>query len=191
MLKDVLQKMIDDGLSTYEMANKISTSQTNVRYWLKKHGIKTKLSDRSDDGKCMTCGVFLTQKKRKFCCNACKCKYNNFNSNDGRGHQIYQHQKARGNERKKLFVEKLGGSCMICGYNKSLRALTFHHRNIDSKSFTLDTRNLSNRTYEKCVDELEKCDLLCFNCHMELHEREELNKTIVVPAGFEPATLQL
>lgn len=118
------------------------------------------------------CQKELTGKQQRFCCNICKCNYNNHHANDGKGYQTYINQKNRGWDRKKEFVEMKGGVCKECGYNKCLRALTFHHRDPSLKLFQLDIRHLSNRTYEKCLVEVKKCDLLCFNCHMELHEEE-------------------
>jgi hypothetical protein len=120
------------------------------------------------------CEKELKGKQMKYCSNICKCKYNNFHANNGQGYQIYENQKKRGYDRKKEFIKLKGGGCQICGYSKSLRALTFHHRDPKEKSFGLDIRKLSNMNYDKCLQEIEKCDLLCFNCHMELHEDEEI-----------------
>lgn len=61
-----------------------------------------------------------------------------------------------------------GGKCIICGYNKCNRALNFHHINPKEKSFTISSmRALSWNTL---VKEIDKCVLLCSNCHMEAHE---------------------
>lgn len=124
------------------------------------------------DKKCLMCEKELIGRQRRFCCNVCKCRYNNFHANNGKGYQTYENQKQRGHDRKRDFVEMKGGGCQQCGYNKSLRALTFHHRDPSLKRFQLDIRKLSNITYEKCLEEVQKCDLLCFNCHMELHDLE-------------------
>jgi hypothetical protein len=79
-------------------------------------------------------------------------------------------------ERKRKAVEYLGGSCSRCGYNKSLVALTFHHRNPEEKENTIGA--LREQSWDKLKEELDKCDLLCFNCHMELHaEENELNSS--------------
>lgn len=134
--------------------------------------------------KCLNCEKELTGKQQKFCGNKCKCQYNNFHANDGKGYQSYENQKKRGWDRKRKFVEMKGGKCEMCGYSKSLRALTFHHIIPSNKSFPLDIRNLSNHTYQLCLDELDKCDLLCFNCHMEIHDEWEM----VGVVGIEPTT---
>jgi hypothetical protein len=60
-----------------------------------------------------------------------------------------------------------GGSCEICGYNKCLNALEFHHSDPATKEF-----NISDRitTFEDIQAELDKCHLLCANCHREVHD---------------------
>jgi hypothetical protein len=63
-------------------------------------------------------------------------------------------------------VEYLGGKCRLCGYNKCVEALTFHHRNPEEKSFNICN---TNTAWEKLKAELDKCELLCHNCHDEVH----------------------
>lgn len=63
-------------------------------------------------------------------------------------------------------VEYLGGSCKMCGYNKCVSALDFHHRNPNEKEFSIGREIHS---WELVVKELDKCDLLCANCHREIH----------------------
>lgn len=62
-----------------------------------------------------------------------------------------------------------GGCCKLCGYNKSISALTFHHIDPKEKLFCLDRAHLYKKHINEILIEVEKCDLLCFNCHMELH----------------------
>ena len=62
-----------------------------------------------------------------------------------------------------------GGACEICGYCKNIAALEFHHKNPEKKEFNVDMRKFSNMTLEKLEAELEKCILVCANCHRELH----------------------
>jgi len=69
-------------------------------------------------------------------------------------------------------MELFGNKCEICGYNKNLAALHFHHQNPSQKEFKLDARNLSNRTWERLIEESKKCKLLCSNCHAEEHNPE-------------------
>jgi len=71
-------------------------------------------------------------------------------------------------------IELLGGKCSSCGYKKNFAALEFHHKIAGTKAFELDLRSLSNRTWEKVLDEVSKCILLCANCHAELHHADHL-----------------
>jgi hypothetical protein len=73
-------------------------------------------------------------------------------------------------KRKKWAVIYLGGNCEKCGYKKCLSALTFHHNNTRDKEYEIGI--LLDWRKSKLVKELKKCTLLCFNCHMELHEKE-------------------
>ena len=62
-----------------------------------------------------------------------------------------------------------GGKCILCGYNKCQRALSFHHLNPKEKDFDLSSRGLT-RSWERIKKEIDKCVLLCANCHMEIHD---------------------
>lgn len=81
----------------------------------------------------------------------------------------YQSQQTRAYKRKLELVEAKGGKCQTCGYSKNLAALSFHHRDPSEKSFGIDARNISNRSMAAVLLEAEKCDLLCMNCHAEVH----------------------
>ena len=72
-------------------------------------------------------------------------------------------------EIKKKAVGYKGGCCEICKYDKCLAALTFHHRDPSQKDFGIsDIMNLV--TFKKLRKELDKCHLLCLNCHSEVHQ---------------------
>jgi len=68
---------------------------------------------------------------------------------------------------KKRAVVYKGGKCIGCGYNKCKKALTFHHLNPKKKRFNI--ARASNYSWEKLKPELDKCVLLCSNCHIEVH----------------------
>ncbi len=73
-------------------------------------------------------------------------------------------------------VATFGGACLSCGYSKSVRALTFHHRDPSQKSFGLNARLIMSVSWEEAVAEASKCDLLCANCHMELEDSLSISK---------------
>ena len=61
-----------------------------------------------------------------------------------------------------------GGKCVLCGYTKCLGALEFHHVDPSQKDFALSVKGLT-RSWEKIQAELDKCVLVCANCHREVH----------------------
>ena len=71
---------------------------------------------------------------------------------------------------KKRVVEFKGGACIRCGYNKQIEVLSFHHRDPSLKSH--EVCGAVNRSFAANLAEAEKCDLLCANCHMEVHAEE-------------------
>ena len=73
-------------------------------------------------------------------------------------------------KRKKDLVEYKGGRCEKCGYDKSVWSLHFHHLNSNEKEFNL-SKNGNCRSLEKDKKEVDKCILVCSNCHGEIHEK--------------------
>ncbi|MCA9354299.1 MAG: hypothetical protein KC877_02140 [Candidatus Kaiserbacteria bacterium] len=75
-------------------------------------------------------------------------------------------------ERRRLLrqraVEYGGGKCQICGYKKCINALSFHHKDPSQKDFGLSARG-TTRSWEKMKTEIDKCILVCANCHAEIH----------------------
>lgn len=69
---------------------------------------------------------------------------------------------------KNQAVKELGGKCEICGYDKCIDALVFHHKNSEEKEFGL-AQGGTTRTWEEYLNEAKKCQLLCCNCHAEEH----------------------
>lgn len=69
---------------------------------------------------------------------------------------------------KRLAIEYKGGKCEICGYNKCSDALDFHHKDPTTKDFSLSHAGLT-RSLAKTLMEVDKCMLVCANCHREIH----------------------
>lgn len=68
-----------------------------------------------------------------------------------------------------MAVAYKGGHCECCGYSRYIGALEFHHPNPGEKEF--DLAGFRSTTFEKVKAELDKCILLCSNCHREEHAR--------------------
>ena len=69
-----------------------------------------------------------------------------------------------------MAVEYKGGMCSVCGYKKYIGALEFHHTDQGEKDFGLSERGLT-QSWEKIKKELDKCILVCSNCHKEVHSK--------------------
>ena len=76
---------------------------------------------------------------------------------------------------KLLAIEYKGGKCERCGYAKSPRSMDFHHRDPTQKDFGIAASGIT-RSWEKVKIELDKCLLLCKNCHGEVHDELQLEE---------------
>jgi hypothetical protein len=76
------------------------------------------------------------------------------------------HKKTKSMQFKQQCVDYKGGRCSVCGYDKCLPALEFHHVDPSQKETKIGA-NFS--TFKKAKPELDKCILVCANCHRELH----------------------
>jgi len=75
--------------------------------------------------------------------------------------------KRRKNLRKEA-IEYMGGKCQLCGYNICKQALEFHHLDESKKDFGISASGMI-RSWKKIQTELDKCIMLCANCHREVH----------------------
>ena len=69
---------------------------------------------------------------------------------------------------KEMLIAYKGGKCERCGYNKCNRALEFHHLDPSQKDFGISKH--INRNINDLKVEVDKCILLCSNCHAEVHQ---------------------
>ena len=75
-------------------------------------------------------------------------------------------------------IEYKGGKCQLCEYSRCADALEFHHIVPGEKDFSISDTG-ATRSWEKIKAELDKCILLCSNCHRETHSNMR-NKNQVV-----------
>lgn len=116
--------------------------------------------DKNGCRTCVKCGqlkkltqFYIRNKSRAFSCSKCR--------------GAKERQKVR--ERKQFYVDYKGGQCSKCGYNTCIGALEFHHRNPEKKDFKISDKLKGNKNKKDMLKELDKCDLLCSNCHREIH----------------------
>ena len=74
---------------------------------------------------------------------------------------------------KTKLVKLKGGKCVICGYNKCIKALEFHHIDPQQKRFEISPC-LGNTSLAVLIEEINKCMLVCSNCHRELEYKQNL-----------------
>lgn len=106
--------------------------------------------------------------KCKICNNEYTFKRNSSCSKEvcSRCYQVY-----RKYELKYKSINYKGGKCSICGYSKCKDSLSFHHIDPESKEFTISGKY--NLSWKKISKELDKCILVCMNCHGEIHSNKE------------------
>lgn len=174
MNKSQLENYITQGYSTNQISKATKKSQTNVRYWLAKFNLKTihksfkeqpplkniQLINGEEFKTCPQCNKIKNVKSEYYINKQNKihgwCKSCN--------NQItYQKQL----DRKAECVKYKGGKCFVCGYNKYIGSLDFHHLNPSQKEFNIS--NLRSYKFSNIKNELDKCVLLCKNCHAEVH----------------------
>jgi len=166
MKKEILLKLVEKGFSTRELAKELNTSQTNIRHWLNKFGLKTKsrlnyfeLGEKF----CPYCN--LTKPLEDFYINKSRLKPHGYCKDCNRLNVIKRQRRI-----KEEAVTYKGGKCSTCGYSKYLGALEFHHLDPKLKDSDLFSKKCKNFD-DKMKAELDKCILLCANCHAEIHKK--------------------
>lgn len=80
---------------------------------------------------------------------------------------VLEKQRNYKRERKRQAIEYLGGRCKRCQQVYHQAVYEFHH--IDPSTKDRDPSKMLSLTWDKLVAELDKCDLLCANCHRITH----------------------
>ena len=74
--------------------------------------------------------------------------------------KINESVRALKDKKKATLLEHLGGKCVGCGVTENLQ---FDHIDRNNKSFTIG--KCWGYTLEKLIEEADKCQLLCKECH--------------------------
>lgn len=172
MNKELLIEYIELSYSTYKISEITGKSQTTIRYWLKKYNLNTEYKSFKDIG-IKEYGDF------RFCPKCKKdCATTDFYSRRGKENSSVYCKSCtsiqtveRQRRLKQEIVDYKGGSCVKCGYNKYIGALEFHHLDPSKKDFTIAHRRLT-KLNDEIKNELEKCILVCANCHREIHNEQ-------------------
>jgi hypothetical protein len=121
-------------------------------------------SKRAKTHHCKNCSNIISS-RHTYCSDICKITYTNLHKLPKKSNSEKVKQ-ARRNV-KELSVEYKGDKCIICGYHNCINALEFHH--IDPKQKEIQIGSGNYRGIDKVKLELDKCILVCSNCHREIH----------------------
>jgi hypothetical protein len=119
---------------------------------------------RKPEHKCKSCEAPVTAKKR-YCASCALERATRITA----PRQNYKIVKTRRAKLKEFAVQYKGGKCIICSYDKCHRSMGFHHLDPTKKDFGISTKSF-HRSKAALILELDKCVLLCANCHGEVHD---------------------
>lgn len=72
---------------------------------------------------------------------------------------------------RQMAIAYKGGQCQRCGYMRCEDALDFHHLDSQTKDFGISAKGYT-RSWKRVKAEIDKCILLCANCHREAHAKQ-------------------
>lgn len=150
MEKELLENLIADGNSIRRIAKKLGKGATTIRYWLDKHSIVSGVP-RKYKCKCGETNPANFYGNKKSVCSSC--------------HNDYTRLKSQ--EKRTYALSRLGGCCIICGYDKYPCSLDIHHLDPSVKDEKFN--GMRGWSYERIDKEISTCVLLCRNCHSAHH----------------------
>jgi DNA-binding CsgD family transcriptional regulator len=161
--KEALEPLAREGRSLAEIATELEISITTVRYWLNRSGLEeVRRANRGPgvhggkkhvDLVCRIHGLTRHILREEGCYRCAVC----------RSEAVTRRRRLV----KATLVEEAGGRCVICGYDRCIAALHFHHADPGAKSFALSKSGVT-RSLAAARAEAGKCVLLCSNCHAEV-----------------------
>jgi transposase-like protein len=163
--EDALLALAAGGATVREMAATLDRSPTTIRYWLRRIGHESPAAKRWHEGAVATASaadeailscrqhgpVRHVRRENGFRCVECRSAA----------------VSARRRRVKATLLAEAGGRCCLCGYDRCVAALHFHHLDPETKSFSLAVTGVT-RSLAAARVEASKCVVLCANCHAEV-----------------------
>ncbi len=164
-----LVQRVEAGMTIAEIAAEVGTSKATVRYWMRRYGLRSRNRrgprTQNNMGAAKAAGLatvtftcrrhgeaeFVLEGRGYYRCKECRTE------------RISRHRRRV----KEILVSKAGGRCCVCGYDRYLGALQFHHLDPDEKRLGLAYGGLS-LALDVLRVEARKCVLVCANCHAEV-----------------------
>jgi transposase len=166
-----LETLVDQGASIAQIADALGRSKTTVRHWLIRYGMKT----HGARGRPVKLAA-AEAKRAGLATVTMQCPQHGESEFWLTGEGYYRCKRCRSDavsrrrrRVKETLVREAGGCCRICGYDRNMRALHFHHVDPSSKRHEINAKGVAI-ALDKLRVEARKCVLLCSNCHAEVED---------------------
>jgi transposase len=164
-----LEELVAAGLTIAEIAAEVGLSKGTVRHWLRQYGLRTQHRRGRRSG-----SETREAKEAGLATITMACVHHGETEFFLEGRGCYRCKRCRSDavarrrrKVKEILVAEAGGSCRICGYDRHVAALHFHHLDPSQKLMPLSARGIAY-AIDTLRDEAKKCVLLCSNCHAEV-----------------------
>jgi transposase-like protein len=168
LAREQLELLVERGSSIAEIAEAVGRSKATVRHWRSSYGLRTHGTrgppSRTGAREASEAGLTVAVLS---CPHHGDCEHIREPRGYYRCRTCRQEAVVRRRRKvKQILVAEAGGSCRLCGYDRCVAALEFHHLDPSAKEFGLSQRGA--RSIEKLRAEVRKCVLLCSTCHAEV-----------------------
>jgi transposase len=157
-----LAPLVEAGMSVAQIAESVGRGNASVRHWLREYGLETIWAKRRGASRdqrrelMLRCAQHGMTTFRLRVTGGYRCAKCNTDAVSRRRRNV-----------KRILVQEAGGACRLCGYDRCIAALEFHHVVPADKRFSMSARGLA-RSIARARAEARKCVLLCANCHAEV-----------------------
>jgi hypothetical protein len=107
--------------------------------------------------------------KSVYCRGLCRSHYSQLTYHEHKQRYLAKAATRTWERRQAVDSDKLHRGCLICGYRDRATALTHHHLDPAVKRFAIGQK-IMHVSLEEILEEIQKCVVLCRNCHAILHE---------------------
>jgi transposase len=167
--RERLEELVEGGASIAEIAAELGLSKGTVRHWLGQYELRTQHSRGRRPAEIARAG-----KESGLAVVTMNCTHHGETEFFLEGRGYYRCKRCRSEavarrrrKVKTILVQEAGGSCCLCGYDRCVAALEFHHLDPLTKRMPLSARGIAF-ALDTLRSEAKKCVLLCSNCHAEV-----------------------
>lgn len=167
--RERLEELVEAGMTIAEIAKTVGLSKVTVRRWLGRHGLQTKNTRGRRSREAVRAG-----KEAGLLTLTMVCAHHGETEFYLEGRGYYRCKRCRSEavtrrrrKVKQILAQEAGGRCSICGYNRCIGALEFHHLDPAEKRLGFSYGGLAHGL-ANLREEAKKCVLLCANCHAEV-----------------------